>query len=359
MENNSKAMRLSWVDTLRFLGIFAVYIGHFGTLAGRSYPYVFSYHVSLFFFASGFFAIPSKETDLRSYVKKSIITVIVPYFIFNIIILAVWGIAYDLSAEQLMPYVISVIFGIRNHIYPAGSLWFLPCLFLMKITYYALYKLTKKKWIVLLVSVAMMYLGRYIFPSEPSLFFNFDSMFRYIFFYALGSSLFPLINRLDYKEFSIPGKLLWWGTFAGVAILSAMIYYQRTYRLYAFLALGGVLELNRIVVPIISIVLNVYLSFLLSRFSLLADLGKNTLFLCGNEQLIRYLLPSALSILGIEMATTTPLAVYIYSFTLLVCVSYILRPIEKKLFPILDFEKTGPLWQLDNKKSDSHKDMDN
>lgn len=48
--------RVAWVDTLRFLGMLAVYIGHFGEIGGRLYQFVFIYHVPLFFFAAGFFA---------------------------------------------------------------------------------------------------------------------------------------------------------------------------------------------------------------------------------------------------------------------------------------------------------------
>ena len=41
--------RYNWIDTLRFLGIFAIYLGHFGNRAGKLYLFVFSYHVPLFF----------------------------------------------------------------------------------------------------------------------------------------------------------------------------------------------------------------------------------------------------------------------------------------------------------------------
>jgi fucose 4-O-acetylase-like acetyltransferase len=33
--------RIAWVDNLKFLGIFAIYLGHFGTAAGFVYPFVF------------------------------------------------------------------------------------------------------------------------------------------------------------------------------------------------------------------------------------------------------------------------------------------------------------------------------
>ena len=52
----SNNTRIAWVDVFKFLGIWAIYIGHFGEAAGKVYPFVFTYHVPMFFFAAGFFA---------------------------------------------------------------------------------------------------------------------------------------------------------------------------------------------------------------------------------------------------------------------------------------------------------------
>lgn len=38
--------RHDWVDSLKFLGIFAIYIGHLGAGAGKLYPFVFSYLIN-------------------------------------------------------------------------------------------------------------------------------------------------------------------------------------------------------------------------------------------------------------------------------------------------------------------------
>ena len=50
-----KKERIAWVNVLKFLGIFAIYLGHYQQSAGNFYQYVFAYHVALFFFISGFF----------------------------------------------------------------------------------------------------------------------------------------------------------------------------------------------------------------------------------------------------------------------------------------------------------------
>lgn len=57
-QNNN---RIAWVDALKFLGIFAIYVGHFGDSAGKLYLYVFTFHVQLFFFVSGFLPYPKRK----------------------------------------------------------------------------------------------------------------------------------------------------------------------------------------------------------------------------------------------------------------------------------------------------------
>ncbi|HFO9614052.1 TPA: acyltransferase family protein, partial [Escherichia coli] len=47
--------RLEWIDSLKAVAIFWIYLGHFGDNAKQLYPFVFSFHVPLFFFISGIF----------------------------------------------------------------------------------------------------------------------------------------------------------------------------------------------------------------------------------------------------------------------------------------------------------------
>lgn len=60
--------RYEWVDCLKFWGILAIYIGHFGSNAGKLYEFVFLYHVPLFFFSAGFFT--RKNTGGGIYLVK-------------------------------------------------------------------------------------------------------------------------------------------------------------------------------------------------------------------------------------------------------------------------------------------------
>lgn len=58
--------RIVWIDTLKALGIIAVVVGHVvpGTLA----KIIFSFHMPLFFFISGFLF--KEKNEVGSYFKK-------------------------------------------------------------------------------------------------------------------------------------------------------------------------------------------------------------------------------------------------------------------------------------------------
>ena len=45
--------RLEYLDVLKFIGILFIYVGHYLSLTGLVYNFVFEFHVPLFFVLSG------------------------------------------------------------------------------------------------------------------------------------------------------------------------------------------------------------------------------------------------------------------------------------------------------------------
>ena len=62
--------RVEWIDIAKFLGIFAIYLGHFGDSAGHAFTFVFAFHVPLFFFLSGCMSNYDNETNIFRFVWK-------------------------------------------------------------------------------------------------------------------------------------------------------------------------------------------------------------------------------------------------------------------------------------------------
>ena len=102
-------------------------------------------------------------------------------------------------------------------------------------------------------------------------------------------------------------------------------------------------ELGGIITPMLSIFMVIGLSNYLSNNDFLKKIGRNTLYLCGNEYLIKILVPMVLSTFGLTVALTSPVQIYIYTFILLVVVNKVLVPLEKpcldKIQKFLNFKK--------------------
>ena len=67
------AYRVAWLDVARAIGIYAIYLGHFGETAGPAYRFVFQFHVPLFFFLSGCAETYNKEETVFGNLKRNII----------------------------------------------------------------------------------------------------------------------------------------------------------------------------------------------------------------------------------------------------------------------------------------------
>lgn len=70
----------------------------------------------------------------------------------------------------------------------------------------------------------------------------------------------------------------------------------------------------------------------LENLPFLGELGRNSLYLCGSEYIIKLLAVILLYTLGLELSMPDPLSAYLYSFIMLVVCNKTLVPIEKALF---------------------------
>ena len=61
--------RLDWVDALKGFGIFCVTFGHLGTNIYLE-KHIYSFHMFLFFFISGYLFNYTNDIDVKEYIKK-------------------------------------------------------------------------------------------------------------------------------------------------------------------------------------------------------------------------------------------------------------------------------------------------
>ena len=77
----------------------------------------------------------------------------------------------------------------------------------------------------------------------------------------------------------------------------------------------------------------------IENVELFGTIGKNTLYLCGSEYIIKLFVPLFFQIVGLNISCPNPLAAYVYIFFLLVLCSKKLVPLEKAVFKELHLLK--------------------
>jgi acyltransferase len=143
--DNQKS-RINWVDSVKFIGIFLVFYGHYieevyfitGTdsIAYKLFKVIYSFHIPLFFIISGFFWF-KKEPRIQ-FIKKIILKRLLPVLSFSLLSMPFWIIFIYLkngSFDSLffLQTAQNFLKGIPSLNFP---LWFLVCLFSAEILAY-------------------------------------------------------------------------------------------------------------------------------------------------------------------------------------------------------------------------------
>ena len=283
-------------------------------MAGRSYYFVFCYHVPLFFFVSGCMETFCKEDNFFKYLIKKIKSILIPFWVFAAMSGSVAIIYEECTWERVKGFIVEVLRGVVRNTYIAGGLWFLTCLFVMQILFFIIKKIRYKS--VILLAVVLCYLAsvHLIEPSPaamPRMYYNVDSALYYMIYYAIGYVVFPYILEvfdLDTKKKKAIFGMDW----------------------FAFLR--GASWSNEIV-SILSPCIMIYAFFVIARWiediPVLADVGKNTLYLCGSEYMIRVIFVETMAIFGLSATIPGPVGGYVYTAFLLFVANKYLVPVEK------------------------------
>lgn len=184
--------RLTWIDAAKGMGIFLVFLGH-TTIPNNIFWYIFSFHMPLFFFLSGYLYRANKHASWVEFLKSKSKKLLVPYIIFFVILLVYWVlIGRTIGDTQNLSVKISQIFYEFTYATaylktPFAPLWFLITLFWVEIMFFFLQKnITKKLWlfISLLVISILGYLYSIKFSVRPP--WGLDIAFVAVLLYGLG-----------------------------------------------------------------------------------------------------------------------------------------------------------------------------
>lgn len=307
---NAGAQRSKWVDVLRLLGIYCIFVGHFSEYAGRLYPFVFAFHVPLFFFASGLVAGRGRSCNVWEYVKRRAVRLLVPYVFYGTVCMLVQLIWMDAKFTDQIGYFRQLLLGVRDQLNFGQALWFLPCLFVQSVLYRILSQTIADRRLRLAVCLAAGAAARLLMDA-PILPWGVDNAVRYLPYYALGDLAMPMLERLETGKISRIEKIcIGWIVIASFGTC-AVVYWFGPDALLQPLAEWSALQLTAgaFLRAVLMILAAVAAAFVLQRIPSLCRMGRYTLTACGLESALRSTMDALFKVMGLQCDYTNPYCV--------------------------------------------------
>ena len=141
--------RLSWLDSLRGFGIILITLGHLGCFELLE-RYLYSFHVPLFFFISGYLYRRGTK-PLNDYIKKKTLTIFVPFVAWTLLSTMV-----NVVLRYNMRPLLEKALTIDGQLTWNSPLWFLLVLYFVEVLFALLDKLNQRthfKAIIMVVSL--------------------------------------------------------------------------------------------------------------------------------------------------------------------------------------------------------------
>lgn len=324
--------RVNWIDVTKCFGIFAIYLGHFLTSAGKSYPFVFTHHVPLFFFISGCTENFNKEKQIGTQILKKFKSIMLPFWLFSLLSIIIQIIMTDANITSIKEMFTLIGKGAIRNSFFAASLWFLTCLFVMEIMFVFIKQL-KNSLLIVVVCLGLFLISQYI-KNMPCWIYNFDSAFRYIIFYAIGFAGFPSIMKLFELNTEIKKVIL---ALSGiVALIYSIILFEGVNLLSFTDSIPFLCHFSTVLCALVVIWLYFVIAKLFEKVLIFRIIGNNTLYLCGSEWIVKTIVVTLLSTFGLTLNVLHPLSAYLYTGILLWVANKFLVPVEKKIIHKLE-----------------------
>lgn len=143
--------RYKWIDIVKGIGIFLVVLGHMPSMPNFLHLWIFSFHMPLFFFLSGFLFTPR---SLKEHLKRKTKSLIFPYIIYSVLFIMIDFYIYNnVSLIQL---------SIEKFLFGQGGfdiLWFFVSLFIVEIIFnFIVVKTNKNKYLLVFSIVIIGYI---------------------------------------------------------------------------------------------------------------------------------------------------------------------------------------------------------
>ena len=196
--------RIDWIDMAKGYGMLAVIIAHICT--GPLHAWIYTFHMPLFFFLSGYVFSNKDKFDL--FIKKKAKALLIPYFTLGIPMVA-FKVLFSLYQKTFT--IDSTIELVKNFVFQKRlwTLWYIACLFFLNIIFYLVTKFAKKNISKAVIVIAMAFIGLVYYKSGGlPLPWNIDACFMAIPFFFAGYVLKENSNKIDNLLSQTKNKIL-------------------------------------------------------------------------------------------------------------------------------------------------------
>jgi acyltransferase len=275
--------RVRWIDIARGIGILLVIYGH--GLNADSYRFIiYSFHMPLFFFLSGVVFHVRKYEHFTHFVTKTTKNILIPYFLFALASFLIWIISTEpnkWNSHVIREQFITMFYGSGHGDYLLFNnlLWFLPCLFVVKIFFGLIVKFVQKKRYIILALIISSLIGymMYILTPKLALPFGTEIAFSGLVFFGGG---FLFSKMTEKTELSLRRHaVVLFVIFSLVCVFFAI----RNYDIYGVQIDMKINRLNNYFYFYAAALSGIFscliLSMLIKKQQLLEYLGKNSLIL--------------------------------------------------------------------------------
>ena len=143
--NEKQKNRYFWLDIAKAIGIFLIVFGHLA-ISSFTAAFLWTFHVPLFFFISGFLFKPTQGDVFFNRLKSRLILPYIYIYLLNVLFVVL--IKLDFNFNSIIEMVLAMFWGSQgNSHFVNGALWFLPGLIIIELLYFFLIR--KSMWFYL------------------------------------------------------------------------------------------------------------------------------------------------------------------------------------------------------------------
>ena len=168
--------RINWIDWAKCIAITMVVFGHIPEPKRSFLPfYICTFHIPLFFFISGY--LTKTRLNIKEELYKCKHSLIIPYFLYNIIFYPYWAIRLYLDQGvnfSVFDYFIKPVIGvfflqINSPISSSvnGAMWFVAVLLIMRLTIHLCIHTSKPLFHMMII--ALLFIGLYVISMNQKI----------------------------------------------------------------------------------------------------------------------------------------------------------------------------------------------